>query len=49
MFKCIQKSYDKHKPKNITGFISYLYIVYKICELLDLDHITKLPQKMKEN
>ena len=42
MFKDIQKPYEKYKPKKRINFSSYSFIIYKICELLELDHITKM-------
>jgi predicted nucleic acid-binding Zn-ribbon protein len=37
MFKEIQPSFQKHCPKNRRNFLSYSYVLYKFCELLDLD------------
>lgn len=37
MFKEIQSSFIKHCPKNRSNFLSYSYVLYKFCELLDLD------------
>jgi hypothetical protein len=42
MFKDIQKPYEKYKPKKRINFSSYSFIIYKICELLELDHITRM-------
>jgi len=42
MFRDIQKPYEKYKPKKRINFSSYSFIIYKICELLELDHITKM-------
>jgi hypothetical protein len=37
MFKEIQSSFIKHCPKNRSNFLSYHYVIYKFCELLELD------------
>ena len=37
MFKEIQPSFQKHCPKGRSNFLSYSYVLYKFCELLDLD------------
>ena len=37
MFKEIQSSFIKHCPKNRSNFLSYSYVLYKFCELLELD------------
>ena len=37
MFKEIQPSFQKHKPAGRNNFLSYSYILYKFCELLELD------------
>ena len=37
MFKEIQPSFQKHCPKNRRNFLSYHYVLYKFCELLDMD------------
>ena len=37
MFKEIQSSFVKHRPKNRSNFLSYSYVLYKFCELLELD------------
>lgn len=42
MFRDIQKPYEKYKPKKRINFSSYSFIIYKICELLELDHITRM-------
>jgi hypothetical protein len=38
MFKEIQSSFVKHCPKNRSNFLSYSYVLYKFCELLELDN-----------
>ena len=38
MFKEIQPSFQKHCPKNRRNFLSYSYVLYKFCELLELDN-----------
>lgn len=37
MFKEIQPSFKKHCPKNRRNFLSYGYVLYKFCELLEMD------------
>jgi hypothetical protein len=42
MFKEIQPSFQKHCPKNRRNFLSYSYVLYKFCELLELDEFLSL-------
>jgi len=37
MFKEIQPSFQKHCPKTRRNFLSYHYVLYKFCELLEMD------------
>ena len=37
MFKEIQPSFQKHRPEDRSNFLSYSFILYKFCELLELD------------
>lgn len=37
MFREIQPSFKKHCPKNRRNFLSYGYVLYKFCELLEMD------------
>lgn len=37
MFRDIQASFEKNKPKNRSNFLSYSYCLYKFCELLSED------------
>lgn len=37
MFHHIQKPFEKHKPANRKNFLSYSYVLYKMCELLGQD------------
>jgi hypothetical protein len=37
MFKEIQPSFVKHCPPERNNFLSYSYVLYKFCELLNLD------------
>ena len=39
MFKEIQEPFFKHCPDNRKNFLSYSYVLYKFCELLELDHL----------
>jgi DNA-directed RNA polymerase subunit RPC12/RpoP len=38
LFKEIQPSFQKHCPPDRSNFLSYSYVLYKLCELLELDH-----------
>jgi hypothetical protein len=37
MFREIQPAFQKHCPKERSNFLSYSYVLYKFCELLELD------------
>lgn len=37
MFREIQPSFQKHCPTDRSNFLSYSYVLYKFCELLELD------------
>jgi len=37
MFHKIQAPFEKHKPANRKNFLSYSYVLYKLCELLSED------------
>jgi hypothetical protein len=37
LFKEIQPSFQRHCPAERSNFLSYSYVLYKLCELLDLD------------
>lgn len=37
MFREIQPAFQKHCPKDRSNFLSYSYVLYKFCELLELD------------
>jgi hypothetical protein len=37
MFREIQPSFKKHCPKSRRNFLSYGYVLYKFCELLEMD------------
>ena len=41
MFHQIQKPFEKHKPANRKNFLSYSYVLYKMCELLGEDDYLK--------
>jgi hypothetical protein len=41
MFKEIQPSFQNHCPKNRRNFLSYAYVLYKFCELLEFDEFLK--------
>ena len=54
MFMLIQEPWELYKPKGRKNFLSYSYILYKFCELLELDDLLeffpllKSPEKLKE-
>jgi hypothetical protein len=37
MFQMIQEPFERHKPKKRKNFLSYSYVLYKLCELLGED------------
>lgn len=39
VFREIQAPFERHKPKDRKNFLSYSYVLYKVCELLELDHM----------
>ena len=39
MFREIQPAFSKHCPKDRKNFLSYSYVLYKFCELLELDDL----------
>ena len=39
IFDAIQVPFEKHKPPNRKNFLSYSYVLYKVCELLSLDDV----------
>lgn len=41
MFKEIQPSFQKYCPPDRNNFLSYSYVLYKFCELLELDEYLK--------
>lgn len=41
MFKEIQEPFAKYCPKNRKNFLNYNYVLYKFCELLELDEFKK--------
>ena len=44
MFREIQPSFKKHCPKGRRNFLSYGYVLYKFCELLEMDeYLTCFP------
>lgn len=55
MFKKIEAPWEKFKQPGRKNFLSYSYVLYKICELLELDHLLecftlhKAPDKLMEN
>ena len=55
MFKKIEIPWEKFKQNGRKNFLSYSYVLYKFCELLELDHLLecfslhKAPEKLMEN
>lgn len=47
MFKEIQPAFQKHIPKDRRNFLAYPYVLYKFCELLEMDHFLKNFQLLK--
>jgi len=47
MFKEIQPSFQAHCPKDRNNFLSYSYVLYKFCELLELDEYLPCFQLLK--
>lgn len=47
MFKEIQPSFQTHCPKERNNFLSYSYVLYKFCELLELDEYLPCFQLLK--
>ena len=41
MFRKMQKPFKLYKPKERTNFLNYSYVLHKICQLLELDHILR--------
>ena len=39
MFKEIQEPFQQHCPKDRVNFLSYSYVLHKLCQLLELDNI----------
>jgi hypothetical protein len=54
MFREVQEPFKMFKPNDRKNLISYSYIIYKLCELLELDfilpfiHLLKSDQKIKD-
>jgi hypothetical protein len=55
MFTMIEVPWELYKQKDRKNFLSYSYVLYKFCELLELDHLLdcftlyKDPNKLMEN
>jgi len=47
LFKEIQPSFQKHCPADRSNFLSYSYVLYKFCELLELDEYLPCFQLLK--
>ncbi len=49
MFIKIESIWDIYKPPNRKNFLSYPYVLYKFCELLELDHLLHCFQLHKDD
>jgi len=47
MFKEIQPSFIKYCPQNRSNFLSYPYVLYKLCQLLEMDEFLPCFQLLK--
>ena len=47
MFREIQPSFKKHMPKGRRNFLSYAYVLYKFCELLEMDEFLPCFTRLK--
>jgi len=47
MFREIQPSFKKHMPKGRRNFLSYPYVIYKFCELLEMDEFLPCFSRLK--
>jgi predicted nucleic acid-binding Zn-ribbon protein len=47
MFKEIQPAFIKYCPANRSNFLSYPYVLYKLCQLLDMDEFLPCFQLLK--
>lgn len=41
LFKKMQEPFNRHKPKTRKNFLSYSYVLHKLCELLEMDNFVK--------
>jgi hypothetical protein len=49
MFKEIQPSFIKYCPEDRSNFLSYPYVLYKLCQLLEMDEFLPCFQLLKQN
>lgn len=47
MFREIQPSFKRHMPKGRRNFLSYAYVLYKFCELLEMDEFLPCFSRLK--
>ena len=40
-FREMQEPFEKHRPKDRNNFLSYSYVLHKLCELMELDEEVK--------
>jgi len=41
MFKEMQEPFERHRPEDRTNFLNYSYVLHKLCQLLELDHVLR--------
>lgn len=41
LFREMQEPFEKHKPSDRVNFLSYSYVLHKLCELLEMDDFLK--------
>ena len=47
-FKQMQKPFEKYRPKDRSNFLSYSYVLHKLCQLLELDQIIECFTLLKD-
>jgi hypothetical protein len=47
MFREIQPAFKRHMPKGRRNFLSYAYVLYKFCELLEMDEFLPCFSRLK--
>ena len=39
LFEEMQEPFERHRPPDRVNFLNYAYVLYKLCQLLELDHV----------